>query len=89
MKVDFALLESTRVVTLDDIKAEDWTLNISRYVLPPLGTDISPLDEAIRSFKVALAHCREAEDQLRQVIAGKISDTEYKEQREKITKEAD
>jgi hypothetical protein len=28
---------------LDEIKAEDWTLNISRYVLPPLQEDIPPM----------------------------------------------
>ena len=41
-----------RVVSLDEIKAEDWTLNISRYVLPPLQEDIPPLPEAIAAFKV-------------------------------------
>ena len=29
--------DRARVVSLDEIKKEDWTLNISRYVLPPLG----------------------------------------------------
>ena len=28
--------DRARVVTLDEIEGEDWTLNISRYVLPPL-----------------------------------------------------
>ena len=36
-----------RVVSLDDIQAEDWTLNIPRYVLPPLQEDIPPLPDAI------------------------------------------
>ena len=39
--------DAVRVVSLDEIKAEDWTLNISRYVLPPLQEDIPPLPEAI------------------------------------------
>jgi len=57
-----------RVVSVDEIKAEDWTLNISRYVLPPLGEEIPPLPEAIAEFKAALERVREAEDRLRSVM---------------------
>jgi type I restriction enzyme M protein len=32
--------DAVRIVGIDEIKAEDWTLNISRYVLPPLQEDI-------------------------------------------------
>jgi type I restriction enzyme M protein len=46
--------DAARVVSLDEIKAEDWTLNISRYVLPPLQEDIPPLPDAIAAFKEAL-----------------------------------
>ncbi len=60
--------DSVRVVDLDEIKAEDWTLNISRYVLPPLQDDAPPLHEAIAAFKDALGRCREAEERLAQVI---------------------
>lgn len=60
--------DRARVVTLKDIEKEGWTLNISRYVLPPIGADIPPLDEAVAAFKEALAKCREAEDHLRQVM---------------------
>jgi type I restriction enzyme M protein len=60
--------DAVRVVALDEIKAEDWTLNISRYVLPPLQEDIPPLPEAIAAFKDALQRCREAEDRLAQVM---------------------
>ena len=60
--------DAARVVSLDDIKAGDWTLNISRYVLPPLQEDIPPLPEAIAAFKDALARCREAEERLTQVM---------------------
>jgi type I restriction enzyme M protein len=60
--------DRVRVVTLPEIQAEEWTLNISRYVLPPIGADIPPLEDAIRDFKAALDRCREAEDQLRQVL---------------------
>jgi type I restriction enzyme M protein len=60
--------DAVRIVGLDEIKAEDWTLNISRYVLPPLQEDIPPLPEAIESFKSALTRCREAEDRLATVM---------------------
>lgn len=60
--------DAARVIGIDEIKAEDWTLNISRYVLPSLQNDIPPLSEAIAAFKDALSHCREAEDRLSQVM---------------------
>ena len=44
----------TKVISLDEIKDEDWTLNISRYVLPPIGEHILPLPEAVAAFKQAL-----------------------------------
>jgi type I restriction enzyme M protein len=66
---DFAdVPDRARVVTLAEIQAEAWTLNISRYVLPPIGADIPPLDEAIRDFKAALTRCREAEAALQRVM---------------------
>jgi type I restriction enzyme M protein len=61
--------DCAKVVSLDDIKSEDWTLNISRYVLPPLQEDIPPLPEAIAAFKDALMRCREAEDRLAKVMS--------------------
>lgn len=60
--------DAVRIVSLDDVKSEDWTLNISRYVLPPLQEDIPPLPEAIANFKAALIACREAESRLEQVM---------------------
>ncbi len=60
--------DAVRVVGLDEIKAEDWTLNISRYVLPPLQEDIPPLPDAIAAFKEALTRCRAAEEQLSVVM---------------------
>jgi type I restriction enzyme M protein len=60
--------DRARVVTLDEIEQEDWTLNISRYVLPPLAEDIPPLPEAVAAFKQALADARDAEDHLRNVL---------------------
>jgi type I restriction enzyme M protein len=60
--------DAVRIVSLDDVKSEDWTLNISRYVLPPLQEDIPPLPEAIAAFKEALTRCREAETKLATVM---------------------
>ena len=60
--------DRARVVALDEIEQEDWTLNISRYVLPPIGEDIPPLPEAIADFKEALARVRQAEDHLRKIM---------------------
>lgn len=60
--------EIARVVALEEIEREDWTLNISRYVLPPIGEDIPPLPEAVTEFKRALAEARDAEDRLRKVL---------------------
>jgi len=66
---DFKNVEDrAKVVSLADIKAEDWTLNISRYVLPPVGEDIPPLSEAVSVFKEALTEARAAEDRLREVL---------------------
>lgn len=63
---DFKDVEDrARVVPIEEITEEGWTLNISRYVLPSLDEDIPPLPEAIRDFKEALVQCREAEDRLR------------------------
>jgi type I restriction enzyme M protein len=60
--------DRARVVSVDEIKDEDWTLNISRYVLPPIGEDIPPLKEAVADFKAALARCRDAEADLRRIM---------------------
>ncbi len=61
--------DRAKVVTLDEIEEEGWTLNISRYVLPPLGADILPLPEAVEIFATALVEARAAEDHLRTVLA--------------------
>ena len=66
---DFADVEdNVKAATLDEIKAEDWTLNISRYVLPPVGEDIPPSPEAVAAFKKALGEAKAAEDHLRTVL---------------------
>jgi type I restriction enzyme M protein len=58
----------SRVITHAEIKNEGWTLNISRYVQPPINRGIPPLVEAVAAFKEALSECRAAEDHLRQVL---------------------
>ncbi len=60
--------DHAKVVSLEEIGKEGWTLNISRYVLPPIGEDIPPLTEAIAQFKAALAEARIAEDVLRRTL---------------------
>lgn len=66
---DFANVEDrARVVSLAEIEKEGFTLNISHYVLPPIGLDIPPLPEAVAAFKNSLQRCREAEDNLRGVM---------------------
>ena len=60
--------DRSKVASLDEIEKEGWTLNISRYVLPPVGEDIPPLPEAVAAFKTALTDARSAEDNLRRVL---------------------
>lgn len=60
--------EAARVVSLDEIEKEGWTLNVSRYVVSPIGADIPPLPQAVEAFKVALIEARAAEDRLRTVL---------------------
>jgi type I restriction enzyme M protein len=60
--------DRARIVALDQIKEEDWTLNISRYVLPPIGEDIPPLEVAIEDFKSAWEQAQKAEAKLRMVM---------------------
>ncbi|MEL3927037.1 class I SAM-dependent DNA methyltransferase [Aeromonas enteropelogenes] len=60
--------DTVRIVTQDEIESEEWTLNISRYVLPPLQEEIPSLPDAILAFKKALARSRKAEEQLAKVM---------------------
>jgi type I restriction enzyme M protein len=60
--------DQARVVTLEEIKDEDWMLNVNRYLLPPMGEAIPSLPEAVDAFKKAVAEARAAEDHLRTVL---------------------
>ena len=60
--------DRAKVVSTEEIEREDWTVNISRYVLPPIGEDVPPLPDAVAAFKQALAEARATEDRLRSVL---------------------
>jgi type I restriction enzyme M protein len=60
--------DRARVVTIEEIAQEGWTLNISRYVLPPATDDIPSLPEAIANFKQSLERVRTAEERLQHVL---------------------
>ncbi len=61
--------DRAKVVDLEEIKSKDWTLNISRYVLPSIGADIPPYEEIASSLKKVMLETHIAEDQLRKVLA--------------------
>jgi len=60
--------DRAKVVTIKEIEKEGWALNISRYVLPPIGEEIPPLPKAVAQFKEALTEARVAEDHLRTML---------------------
>jgi len=62
------VVDRAKVVDLDQIAADDWTLNISRYVTPTVGEEIPSLPEAVVAFKQAVAEARTAEERLREVL---------------------
>lgn len=57
-----------RVIHVDEIKSDDWTLNISNYITSQVKKNITSLPDAITSFKDALSRCRVSEDKLDEVI---------------------
>jgi type I restriction enzyme M protein len=62
--------DRAKVVGLDEIEVEGWTLNISRYVLPPLGDGLPSLPDAVAAFRDSLDACRSAENRLRKELTG-------------------
>ena len=68
--------DRVKVITLEEIREQDWTLNISRYVLPPISEEILFLPDAVASFNEALVEVSTAEDHLRKLISesGLIND---------------
>lgn len=53
-----------RVVTLEDIKANDWNLNIPRYVEPVIQEETISMGQAVANLKDALEKAYAAEDRL-------------------------
>ncbi len=66
---EFADVEDrARVISLREIKDQDWTLNISRYVMPPIDDDVPPLRVAVAAFNQVSADARAAEERLREIL---------------------
>ena len=57
-----------RVVTLDEIKENDFNLNIPRYVEPVIEEETMTVDEAIANLKESLEAAYEAEDRLKELL---------------------
>jgi len=58
-----------RVVTLDEIRENDFNLNISRYVEPVIEEETMTLDQAINNLKESLQAAYVAEDHLRELLS--------------------
>lgn len=58
----------TKVVSVEEIKREDWTFSISRYVSAAPDETTPPLREAVAVLKVAVAECRVVEDRWREAL---------------------
>ncbi|WP_437328852.1 N-6 DNA methylase [Sorangium sp. So ce381] len=61
----------------EGIEKEGWTLNISRYVLPPVGADTPLVPAAVAAFQEALGRCREAEGWQGQMMKAHGHITQY------------
>jgi type I restriction enzyme M protein len=57
-----------RVVTLDEIRANDFNLNIPRYVEPVLEEETMTVDEAVANLKESLEAAYKAEDRLKELL---------------------
>jgi len=58
-----------RLVSLDEIKENDFNLNIPRYVEPVVEEETITVAEAMANLKATLEHAYEAEDRLQQLLA--------------------
>ena len=59
----------SRVATLDEIRAQDYNLNISLYVEPVIVEDTMTVSEALVDLKTAAADCEAAENRLKQLLS--------------------
>ena len=50
-----------RSVSVEEIEANDWTLNIARYVQKPVEDEAVPVAEALADFKATMAALADAE----------------------------
>ncbi len=57
-----------RVVTLDDIRENDFNLNIPRYVEPVIEEEAMTVDQAVANLKVSLEAAYAAEDRLKGLL---------------------
>ena len=59
---------AARVVSLDEIRENDFNLNIPRYVEPDLEEEVIPVEDAIANLKQALDDAYAAEDRLKELL---------------------
>ncbi|QDV27366.1 putative type I restriction enzymeP M protein [Aureliella helgolandensis] len=57
-----------RCVSLNEIKENDWNLNIPRYIEPVIEEETITVAEAIENLKVSLNAAYEAEDKLKTLL---------------------
>ena len=53
-----------RVVTLEEVAANDYNLNIPRYVEPQVAQDVVTVEEAMQRLQASVAAAFAAEDKL-------------------------
>ena len=56
------------MVTLDEIRENDFNLNIPRYVEPVIEEESMTIDQAITNLKESLQAAYEAEDRLKALL---------------------
>jgi type I restriction enzyme M protein len=59
----------SRVATLDEIRSQDYNLNISLYVEPVIVEDTMTVSEALSDLKKAAVDCETAENRLKQLLS--------------------
>lgn len=57
-----------KIVSLDEIKENDWNLNIPRYVEPVIDDQVVPVSQAIDDLKNSYNSARKAEDKLNKLL---------------------
>lgn len=57
-----------RLVSLDEIKENDWNLNIPRYLEPVIEEETITVKEAIQNLKASLEAAYAAEDRLKHLL---------------------